>query len=99
MAFPGSLLVSVNRLNALLATSGGFVLHGCEDFGPDYARTLRVWREEFNRQSPAVQALGFDARFVRKWNYYLAYCEAAFAMRHISVVHTVHTRPDNLSLA
>lgn len=97
--FPGSLLLSSNRLNALLASTGGFVLHACEDLGTDYARTLRLWREEFNRQSAAVRALGFEERFQRKWNYYLTYCEAAFAMRHISVVQTVHTRPDNLSLA
>lgn len=97
--FPGSLLISLNRLNALLASTGGFVLHACEEFGPDYARTLRSWREEFNRRSDAVQALGFDERFLRKWNYYLAYCEAAFALRHIGVVQTVHTRPDNLALA
>lgn len=97
--FPGSLLLSLNRLNSLLSATGGFVLHACEDFGPDYARTLRLWRDEFNRQSAAVRGLGFDERFMRKWNYYLAYCEAAFALRHIGVVQTVHTRPDNLNLA
>ena len=97
--FPGSLLLSANRLNGLLASTGGFVLHALEDLGPDYARTLRLWRESFGRQSAAVRALGFDERFLRKWNYYLAYCEAAFALRHISVVQTVHTRPNNLALA
>ena len=95
--FPGGLILSVNRLNDLLAATGGFVLHSLEDLGQDYARTLRVWRGEFNRQSAAVQELGFDDRFQRKWNYYLYYCEAAFALRNISVVQTVHTRPNNLS--
>lgn len=95
--FPGSLLLSVNRLNSLLASTGGFVLHALEDLGQDYARTLHAWREEFNHRAAAVQALGFDERFLRKWNYYLAYCEAAFALRNISVVQTVHTRPNNLS--
>lgn len=97
--FPGSLLVSVNRLNDLLAREGGFVLHGLEDFGRDYARTLRLWRERFHERLDEVRSLGFDDRFVRKWHYYLCYCEAAFALRNISVVHTVHTRPNNLSLA
>jgi cyclopropane-fatty-acyl-phospholipid synthase len=97
--FPGSLLLSVNRLNHLLADTGGFVLHALDDMGADYARTLRLWRTEFNRKLAEVQALGFDARFIRKWNYYLSYCEAAFALRNISVVQTVHTRPNNLSLA
>ena len=97
--FPGSLLLSVNRINSLLASTGGFVLHALDDMSQDYARTLRTWRETFNARSAEVLGLGFDARFLRKWNYYLAYCEAAFALRNISVVQTVHTRPINLSFA
>jgi len=96
--FPGSLLLSLNRLNDLLAEAGGFVLHELDDFGPDYARTLRIWRDNFQAQRAQVAALGFDERFVRKWNYYLSYCEAAFALRNISVVHTVHSRANNLAL-
>jgi cyclopropane-fatty-acyl-phospholipid synthase len=95
--FPGSLLLSANRLNTLLAHEGGFVLHQLEDMGRDYARTLRLWRDAFQGKLERVRQLGFDERFIRKWHYYLAYCEAAFAMRNISVVQTVHTRPNNLS--
>ncbi|MDI1249026.1 MAG: cyclopropane-fatty-acyl-phospholipid synthase [Lacunisphaera sp.] len=95
--FPGSLLLSVNRLNQLFAERGGFVLHGLEDLGRDYARTLAEWRQSFHARLDRVRGLGFDDRFIRKWDYYLAYCEAAFAMRNISVVQTVHTRPNNLS--
>jgi cyclopropane-fatty-acyl-phospholipid synthase len=97
--FPGSLLLSLNRLNALLSEEGGFVLHGLEDLGQDYARTLAEWRIRFQEQAAEVTAQGFDQRFVRKWNYYLGYCEAAFALRNISVVQTVHTRPNNLTFA
>jgi cyclopropane-fatty-acyl-phospholipid synthase len=96
--FPGSLLLSVNRLNALLSEKGGFVLHAFEDFGSDYAKTLRLWRTEFHGNLDRVRNLGFDERFIRKWHYYLCYCEAAFALRHISVVHTLHSRANNLSL-
>jgi cyclopropane-fatty-acyl-phospholipid synthase len=95
--FPGSLLLSVNRLNQLFAEHGGFVLHGLEDLGRDYARTLVEWRKAFHARLDRVRGLGFDDRFIRKWDYYLGYCEAAFAMRNISVVQTVHTRPNNLS--
>ncbi len=95
--FPGSLLLSTNRLNDLLAHEGGFVLHQLEDMGRDYARTLRLWRDAFQGKLDRVRQLGFDDRFIRKWHYYLCYCEAAFAMRNISVVQTVHTRPNNLS--
>ncbi len=97
--FPGSLLLSLNRLNDLLAKSGELVLHEMEDFGPDYARTLQLWREQFHARLAEVKRLGFDDAFIRKWNYYLCYCEAAFALRNVSVVHTLHTRPNNLTLA
>src|SRR6478735_7510021 len=95
--FPGSLLVSVNRLNGLLNAKGGFVLRAFDDFGPDYARTLRLWRDSFQSRLDQVRALGFDERFVRKWHYYLCYCEAAFALRHISVVHMLQSQANNLS--
>ncbi len=96
--FPGSLLLSLNRVNDQLARAGGFVVNRIDDFGSDYARTLRLWRGNFHAQLDAVRALGFDDRFIRKWHYYLCYCEAAFAMRNISVVQTLHTRANNLSL-
>lgn len=96
--FPGSLLLSLNRVNEQLSHAGRFVLNRVEDFGPDYARTLRAWRENFEARLGEVRALGFDEAFLRKWGYYLSYCEAAFAMRNISVVQTLHTRPNNLAL-
>jgi cyclopropane-fatty-acyl-phospholipid synthase len=69
-----------------------------DDMGPYYARTLHVWRENFHRELAAVRAQGFDETFLRKWDYYLAYCEAAFATRHISVVQAIYTRADNETL-
>jgi len=96
--FPGSLLLSLNRVNHLLAQSGGFVLHAVEDQGHDYGRTLRLWETNLRVKLDQVRALGFDDRFIRKWSYYLGYCQAAFAMRNISVVQTLHTRANNLSL-
>ncbi|MET0261421.1 MAG: cyclopropane-fatty-acyl-phospholipid synthase family protein [Rariglobus sp.] len=96
--FPGSLLLSLNRVNEQLARAGGFVLHQIDDFGPDYAKTLRLWRESFEKRRDHVIDLNFNETFIRKWRYYLSYCEAAFAMRNISVVQTLHTRANNLAL-
>ncbi len=96
--FPGSLLLSTNRVSSLLADAGGFVLHDLRDMGLDYARTLRAWREAFDERADAVRSQGFDERFMRKWRYYLSYCEAAFALRNVSVVQAVYTRPNNLTL-
>jgi cyclopropane-fatty-acyl-phospholipid synthase len=42
-----------------------------------------------------VRQFGFDEVFIRKWNYYLSYCEAAFAMRNINVMQMVYVRPNN----
>ena len=77
---------------------GGFVLHDLRDMGLDYARTLRGWRETFDQRERDVRAQGFDESFLRKWRYYLSYCEAAFALRNVSVVQAVYTRPNNHSL-
>jgi cyclopropane-fatty-acyl-phospholipid synthase len=73
-------------------------MHDLKDFGPDYARTLRIWRERFNARLDEVTKLGFDTHFIRTWNYYLAYCEAAFAQRNISVVQGLWTVPNNPTL-
>ncbi len=97
--FPGSILLSVGRVNETLNRTSNLFLHDLEDLGASYARTLHVWWESFNRAREGVQKLGFDDRFVRKWNYYLQYCEAAFARRNISVVQAVYTRPNNQRLA
>jgi cyclopropane-fatty-acyl-phospholipid synthase len=97
--FPGSLLLSVGRMNEVLNATGSLFLHGLEDLGTSYALTLHEWHRNFNAQLDAVRELGFSDRFIRKWNYYLKYCEAAFATRNISVVQAVYTRPCNASLS
>lgn len=97
--FPGSLLLSIGHINSVLRRTGDLCFHTISDYGQSYARTLKLWRDNFNRALASVRALGFDGRFIRKWNYYLSYCEAGFAMRNISVVQAVLTRPCNPSLA
>ncbi|MES2124941.1 MAG: cyclopropane-fatty-acyl-phospholipid synthase family protein [Gemmatimonadota bacterium] len=96
--FPGSLLLSVARVEQALNRTGDLFLHDLEDLGASYARTLQLWWERFNARVADVRALGFDERFVRKWNYYLQYCEAGFATRNVSVVQAIYTRPNNRTL-
>ena len=96
--FPGSLLPSVGAINTAVNKTGNLHLHDLKNFGLDYALTLRAWREKFNSELENVFKLNFDNAFVRKWNYYLSYCEAAFAMRNISVVQMIYTRPNNRNL-
>ena len=96
--FPGSLLLSTGRVSEAMRRTGDLSLHRLDDMGPDYARTLNEWWRTFNEKREEVLAQGFSDAFLRKWNYYLQYCEAAFAMRNISVVQAIYTRPNNRSL-
>ncbi|MBO9673188.1 MAG: class I SAM-dependent methyltransferase [Sphingobacteriaceae bacterium] len=95
--FPGSLLPSVAAINKAINETGDLTLVDLKDMGLDYARTLHLWFVEFNKNLNKVKALGFDETFIRKWNYYLNYCEAAFAMRNINVMQMVYSRPNNIS--
>ena len=64
-----------------------------EDFGGSYARTLAAWRERFLAALPEVAAQGYDARFARLWDFYLAYCEGGFRERAIGVAQLVFDKP------
>jgi cyclopropane-fatty-acyl-phospholipid synthase len=96
--FPGSLLMSMRRITEAMNATGDLNLLDYEDMTPFYARTLKDWRASFTTALPKVRALGYDEAFVRKWLYYLCYCEAGFGTRHISAAQAVYTRPDNLDI-
>jgi cyclopropane-fatty-acyl-phospholipid synthase len=83
--FPGGMLPSPSVFRAH-AERAGLRLVADLSFGRDYARTLATWRASFMSQLAAVRALGFDEPFVRLWEFYLAYCEAAFAEGNTDVV-------------
>jgi cyclopropane-fatty-acyl-phospholipid synthase len=95
--FPGSLLPSVGAINSAINKTSDFTLVDLKDMGLDYARTLKIWFDKFNENIKEVKSLGFDETFIRKWNYYLNYCEAAFAMRNINVMQMTYTRPNNIN--
>ena len=83
--FPGGCLPCPRELRRE-AGAAGFDLVDEFAFGADYAETLRRWREQFLAVRAQVLQLGFDERFIRLWEFYLAYCEAAFAEGSIDVV-------------
>ncbi len=84
--FPGGMLASPARIRAL-ALEAGFGIEDEFSFGPDYARTLAAWRENFAANDEALRALGFDRRFVRLWEFYFAYCRAGFTSGSTDVMH------------
>ncbi|MEX2088249.1 MAG: cyclopropane-fatty-acyl-phospholipid synthase family protein [Bacteroidota bacterium] len=94
--FPGSLLPSIAALNRAVNKTGDLTLHSLEEHTASYAKTLALWRRNFQANLQQVKALGFNHAFIRKWNYYLSYCEAAFLMRNIGVMQLVYTRPNNV---
>jgi cyclopropane-fatty-acyl-phospholipid synthase len=75
--FPGGCLPSPTEFRKQAMAAGLVVIDELK-FGPDYAETLRRWRHDFLAQQEKVLTLGFDVKFVRLWEFYLAYCEAAF---------------------
>jgi len=83
--FPGGLLPSPSQFRAHARKAGLRVVNELA-FGADYAETLRRWREDFLRHEGPVRELGFDTRFMRLWEFYLAYCEAAFAAGNTDVM-------------
>jgi len=95
--FPGSLILSTHAISRAVSSTSDLFLCHLEDMGHFYARTLLEWHAAFNRNTQKVRDLGFDDRFIRKWNYYLLYCQAAFAMKYNTVVQAVYTRQENFT--
>jgi cyclopropane-fatty-acyl-phospholipid synthase len=91
--FPGSFIPSVHAMLNAKTRVTDLALIGLEDFGPSYARTLEAWRERFLAVLPRVRRLGFDDRFIRLWEFYLAYCEGGFRERSIGVAQLLFAKP------
>lgn len=90
--FPGGVLPSPQQFEAH-ARAAGFEVVDSLAFGLDYAETLRRWRQTFMARQDEARALGFDTRFVRIWEFYLAYCEAAFEQGNTNVLQYTLRRP------
>ena len=91
--FPGSFIPSIAAMLAAKSRSTDLALVHLEDFGPSYARTLHDWRRRFLANRGAIRAQGFDERFLRMWEFYLAYCEGGFLERTIGVAHLLMAKP------
>ncbi len=76
--FPGGLCPSLAVIEGATRDTR-LLITQVTDIAADYVRTLRAWRLRFTEQADAARSMGFDDRFVRMWEYYLALCEAGFA--------------------
>jgi cyclopropane-fatty-acyl-phospholipid synthase len=90
--FPGGMLPTPSIMERQIAEAG-LSLDTVETFGLSYARTLAEWRRRFHDAWPRLRASGLDEIFGRKWDYYLAYCEAGFRAGSIDVGLYRITRP------
>jgi cyclopropane-fatty-acyl-phospholipid synthase len=83
--FPGGIVPSVKAIETTLRTHTSMAIAERRDFGPDYATTLKCWRDTFLANWPTVAGYGFDDTFRRMWEFYLAYCEAGFRAGYLGV--------------
>jgi cyclopropane-fatty-acyl-phospholipid synthase len=90
--FPGGLLLSEEIIDEVCATHTSLQVVDRLHMGDSYAETLKGWRERFNADPKAIDALGFDATFRRMWTFYLAYCEAGFRSGYLNVVQLTLAR-------
>ena len=83
--FPGGFLPSLSFMKTLIKKNNLGLLK-VNSYSEDYARTLRIWRENFLRVWSTIAPLGFDETFKRMWEFYLSYCEAGFKSKNIDLI-------------
>ncbi len=82
--FPGGMLPTTRIIEREIAKAG-LQLVADEFFRESYVRTLEEWRLRFQKSWPKIETLGFDGRFKRTWEYYLAYCQVGFETGALNV--------------
>ncbi len=96
--FPGSCLVAMPQIMQAIKEKTDLVIIDSEDITHHYARTLKLWRESFQKALPEVKGLGFSEPFTRIWNFYLVYCEAGFLENLIGDFQIVFAKPDSTNI-
>ncbi|QDV50001.1 SAM-dependent methyltransferase [Gimesia fumaroli] len=90
--FPGGCLPSVAAILQSTTRATDMRLLQLDDIAPHYAQTLRCWQEQFQNQLDRVRELGYSESFIRMWNYYFSYCEAAFEERQCNTVQMLFAK-------
>ena len=91
--FPGCLIPSLEALTGAAARHSRLGVYAVDEIGEHYAETLRRWRASFRARRDEVRRLGYDRRFERTWDFYLAFCEAAFRTRALRDAQLLLVRP------
>ncbi|VVO34604.1 Tuberculostearic acid methyltransferase UfaA1 [Pseudomonas fluorescens] len=91
--FPGGALPCVQKMLEIVSRDTDMNLLHMEDFGLHYAKTLRLWHENFRRAHGRLSELGYDDYFLRLWEFYLCYCEGGFLERTIGTAQLLLAKP------
>jgi cyclopropane-fatty-acyl-phospholipid synthase len=91
--FPGCLIPSLEALTHAAARHSRLGLYGVAEIGEHYAETLRRWRANVHQRIDDLRRLGYDRRFERTWDFYLAFCEAGFRLRALRDAQLLLARP------
>ncbi|MDC0904713.1 cyclopropane-fatty-acyl-phospholipid synthase [Candidatus Thioglobus sp.] len=92
--FPGSCLISLSQVEKAIKEKTDLIMVDSEDITLHYARTLELWRKDFENVLPQVRELGFSDPFIRIWIFYLVYCEAGFLENLIGDFQFIFAKPD-----
>ncbi|PLX99571.1 MAG: DUF1365 domain-containing protein [Desulfuromonas sp.] len=92
--FPGGHLPSVAVMQEITSRETSLKWVDLENFARHYARTLAIWRDVFMKKQSKIKALGFDDTFIRKWEYYFAYCEGGFNSGKIDLAQIILEKPE-----
>ena len=95
--FPGGALPCVQKMLEVVSRETDMNLLHMEDFGLHYAKTLRLWHENFRRAHGRLSELGYDDYFLRLWEFYLCYCEGGFLERTIGTAQLLLAKPDAMT--
>ena len=93
--FPGSCLISLSQVEKAIKDKTDLIMVDSEDITLHYARTLEIWRKDFENVLPQVRELGFSDHFRRIWVFYLVYCEAGFLENLIGDFQFIFAKPDS----
>ena len=91
--FPGSCLISVSQVTETMKNYTDLSIVHLEDITVHYAKTLKLWRENFQSSISSIKGLGFSSAFIKMWDLYFVYCEAGFRERHIGDYQFVFSKP------
>ena len=91
--FPGGFIPSIGSIMTSVGRASDLRLLHLEDFASHYARTLGEWRKRFVEEKERILSLGYDERFYRMWEFYLAYCEGGFRERQLGLAQLILAKP------